>query len=383
MTLRELILQRIGAEGPLSFTEYVDLALYHPALGYYARADRRSGRAGDFFTSVDLGPFFGELLAEQFAEMWNVLSAADTHDVSTFDFVEAAAGSGQLAHDVLNAAETHHPAFYAAVRLNLVDRSQTARGAHRTTLGRHATKLIASDTVLPTRTSGVIFANELLDALPPHVVIMTDDGLREIYVDVDSGRLVERIGPISNDGVRAHIERWNIHLEPGWRVEVNPGAVAWVDQAARGLDRGFLILIDYGHESTELYSAAHATGTLRTYHHHQVTQNPVSSTPAWLQEPGECDITTHVDLTAVRLTAERAGLTTLGVLDQTYFLLGLGVASYLETESSDNLHDLKRRLAIKSLLIPGGLGSTHKVLIFGKGVGSPQLAGCSYRMRAT
>ena len=383
MTLREVILQRIRAEGPLSFAKYVDLALYHPALGYYARADRRSGRAGDFFTSVDLGPVFGELLAEQFAEMWDVVSAAGARDASTFDLVEAAAGSGRLARDVLDAAEARHPAFYAAIRLSLVDRSPTARAAHRTTLGRHAAKLAASDTALPARTSGVIFANELLDALPPHVVIMTDDGLREVYVDADEGRLVERIGPISDDRVRAHVERWDVRLERGWRAEVNPEAIAWVDQAARGLDRGFLVLIDYGHEAAELYSAAHATGTLRTYHRHQVAQDPVSSTPPWLREPGECDITAHVDLTAVRHTAERAGLETLGVLDQTYFLLGLGVAGRLEAGPGDDLPQLKRRLAMKSLLIPGGLGSTHKVLVFGKRVGAPQLAGCSYRVRAT
>ncbi|MCY4658247.1 MAG: SAM-dependent methyltransferase [Acidobacteria bacterium] len=380
--LGELLRQRIRRDGPLPFAAFAECALYHPDLGYYARAERRSGRDGDFFTSVDLGPLFGELLAVQLAEMWRVLGG-DSDRGGRFALVEAAAGSGRLARDVLDSAAERDPAFYDAVDLHLVERSRAARDAQTRTLGPHAARIASSGPEVPSGVTGVVFANELLDALPPHVLVMTDDGLREVYVDVDARRdgLVERLGPLSDAAVGAHVASCGIRLEPGWRAEVCPAAVAWVRRAARALRRGFLLLIDYGHEAQELYSATHAAGTLTTFRRHRVRNEAAGGTPPWLADPGERDITAHVDLTAVRRTAEREGLRTIGVLDQTYFLLGLGALDLVAAD--DGVAGLRRRLALKSLLVPGGLGSTHKVLVFGKGVGAARLAGCAHAARVT
>ena len=310
-----------------------------------------------------------------------------------FDLVEAAAGNGRLARDMLDAAAADDPDFYAAIRLHLVERSAAARAAHRSTLGPHAACLASSGSRLPGNVRGVVLANELLDALPPHVVVMTDDGLREVYVAVapSGSRLVERLGPVTARA-QAHIDHHRIALEPGWRVEVTPDATEWVMHAVDSIDQGVLLLIDYGHEAHELYSATHAGGTLTTYRGHRAASAGDGATPPWLADPGGCDITAHVDLTAVREAAERRGATTLGVLDQVYFLLGLGALDD-STGPGDSAADpppdaggiaaLRGRLALKTLLIPGGLGSTHKVLLFGKGVGAPALAGCAYRGRAT
>ena len=390
MTLRDVITKRIRAAGPLPFAAFMDLALYHPELGYYARARRRSGRAGDFFTSVDAGPLFGELLAAQFAEMWRLAAPDGGEPPAPFDLVEAGAGSGRLARGVLDHAAAAHAAFYQALRLTLVERSPTARAAHNATLGPHAGRLVQSGVALPARVEGIIYANELLDALPVHSLVMTAAGLREVYVDSREGRLVESLGPVS-PAARAHVERCGIRLEPGWRTEVCPAAVSWVTDAARRLERGFLLLIDYGHEAHELYSPTHAHGTLACYRRHrvEVAGDGRTATP-WLEEPGTRDITAHVDLTAIRTTAEQAGLQTLGTVDQTYFLLGL--AAQHDTlsgpvsgaaETHDHLDPIRRRLALKTLLVPGGLGSTHKVLIFGKQVGTPSLQGCSFSRRMT
>ena len=215
---------------------------------------------------------------------------------------------------------------------------------------------------------------------------MTGDGLREVYVDVglQGADFVERLGPLSDARLGTHIDDRNITLEPGWRAEIVPSAADWVRQAVGRLERGFLLLIDYGHEARELYSATHAAGTLATYRRQRVADAGDGMPPPWLAAPGECDITAHVDLTLVRDAAEEAGASTLGVLDQTYFLLGLGAAERVGGEpGEDDVAALRRRLALKSLLVPGGLGSTHKVLIFGKQVGTPALAGCSYRIRTT
>ena len=173
-------------------------------------------------------------------------------------------------------------------------------------------------------------------------------------------------------------------LQPGWRVEIAPDAVDWVRQAVDSMQCGFLILIDYGHEANELYSPSHATGTLATYSQHRVETTTTDGAQPWLISPGSRDITAHVDLTAVRKTAESAGAITLGILDQTYFLLGLGAAERVDTQTDANeIQNIRRRLAMKSLLIPGGLGSTQKVMIFAKHVGSPALSGLSYQIRTT
>ncbi len=416
MTLRELVVRRIRDEGPLPFAEYMDLALYHPALGYYARADRRSGRAGDFLTSVDSGTAFGALLARQFAEMWRLAGGGGAPAL-----VEAGAGSGRLARDVLDHLAAACPDLYRTLRLTLVERSPAARAAQAATLGAHAARLAGAGAELPAGVRGVVFANELLDALPVHSIVMTADGVREVHVDRDGDRLVERLGPASA-AVRAHVARFGIRLEPGWRAEVSPAAVAWVTEAARRLTRGFLVLIDYGHEARELYSLTHARGTLTCYRRHRAAVGGESGAAApWLAEPGACDITAHVDLTAIRTAAEQAGLQTLAVLDQTYFLLALaafggrGEAPHLAASGQApgwqgatrehighmrprstmvqrrpdrdawplDLGALRERLALKTLLVPGGLGSTHKVLIFGRNVGTPSLQGCAFSRRAT
>ena len=181
---------------------------------------------------------------------------------------------------------------------------------------------------------------------------------------------------------------------------MSPAAVRWVADAARRLTRGFLMLIDYGHEARELYSMTHAAGTLACYRRHRMEAGGDGPAGApWLADPGGCDLTAHVDLTAVRTAAEQAGLRTLGAVDQTYFLLGLASSEDGMLDAMTNgpnepnepdaraeqggASAIRRRLALKTLLAPGGLGSTHKVLIFGRGVGTPRLQGCSFSRRAT
>lgn len=382
MSLRDVIAERIRRQGPLSMADYMELALYHPTLGYYARRDRRSGRAGDFFTSVDVGTRFGELLSKQLHEMWQLLAqTSDHHDDDPFVVVEAGAGSGRLARDILDCARRTLPELYAAIRLTLVERSPAGRAAQTETLAAHQGRFRSSEG-LPEDVEGVIVANELLDALPVHSIVMTGEGLREVQVGLDGDRLRECLATPSG-AVRAHLDRFGVTLQPGWRAEVCPAAVSWIETAAARLDRGFLIVIDYGHEARELYSPTHAAGTLTCYRRHRVSTGGDQPKGApWLDDPGESDITAHVDLTAVATAAEQSGLATLGRLDQTYFLLSLAEGEAASDDGND-IEAVKRRLALKTLLVPGGLGSSHKVMIFGKNVGTPALRGCAFAHRLT
>jgi len=371
----------------------MERALYDSDDGYYARAAQRSGRAGDFFTSVDVGPLFGELLAVQIAEMFSVISASPQVPSSQppLDLVEAGAGNGRLAADILRAAREHHPAFYDAVHLHLVESSAAARAAQRDTLGDVVERLASSSAELPASYEGVLIANELLDAMPTHQVVMREDGLREVYVVADVGRPFQgrrdgdaksvalRVteGRPSTPALQQYLDRLGVTLEPGWRAEINLAAVDFVRDAARRLTRGFMILIDYGHEAPDLYSASHSAGTLTSFSGHQSAgPEAPGAVPPWLVDPGARDITAHVDFTSVRAAAEDEGMTTIAFLDQTYFLMGL-------LDAHANPQSALRNPQFKTLIVPGGLGSTFKVLILGKGVGTPALKGMSFKVRAT
>ncbi|RPJ85209.1 MAG: SAM-dependent methyltransferase, partial [Acidobacteria bacterium] len=142
----------------MSYADFMELALYHPQAGYYSTAVRRSGPQGDFITSVDVGPLFGEALSLQFVRMWRQLGAPPS-----LDLVEAGAGDGRLSRDVLDAAVSN-PAFYDSIRLHLVERSVAARAAQQDTLAGHSAPFVSSRERLPERFAGVLFANELLDA---------------------------------------------------------------------------------------------------------------------------------------------------------------------------------------------------------------------------
>ena len=386
----------------LTVAEFMRRALYDPVDGYYARAAQRSGRAGDFFTSVDVGPLFGELLEIQIAEIFRILydksetaevaenakqenvGSANTANVAvpSFDLVEAGAGNGRLSADILGAARTRHPALYAATRLHLVETSPAARAAQRITLGDAADRLVTSDAALPDSFEGVLLANELFDAMPVHQVVMTAKGLREIYVESDGGRLSAVAADPSTPRLATYLDAVGVRLERGWRVEINLAAIDWIRDAARRLRRGFMILIDYGHEARELYSVTHSAGTLTAFHGHRSAGPEDAATPAWLRHPGEQDLTAHVDSTSLRAAAEGEGMTTIALLDQTYFLMGLLQGGIADRESPNPQSSI-RNSQLKTLLMPGGLGSTMKVLILGKQVGRPRLQGCSFAVRMT
>ena len=403
---RALILERIRQHGPLSFAQFMECALYDPTTGYYAGAARRSGRRGDFYTSVDVAPLFGDLLAEQFAEMGRLMIgpsklgpygssstpaldrrggacsapsanlARDSSAATYLDLVEAGAGDGRLSRDVLDALETNAPDLYPRVQVHLVERSAAARRGQRKALGPHASKLGSSAAELPPSIHGIIFANELLDALPTHAVVGRDDGVREIFIDAAGDELIERELRPSTPAIEEYLAALQVRLAPGWRAEVNLRAVEWVRQAARALRHGFLVLVDYGHEASVLYSASHADGTLATFSAHVVETREGGRAAPWLRDPGRSDITAHVDFTSIRRAAEAEGLDAICTVDQMHFLMGLGIETRLQQSAGSGRDDVMRRLALKTLLVPGGLGTSHHVLIFGRNAGRPTLRGC-------
>ena len=221
--LKDLIVSRIRDRGPITAAAFMELALYHPELGYYASAVRRSGAEGDFFTSVDAGPLFGEMIAAQMAEMWRVLEQAGA---AHFDLVEAGAGSGRLTRDILDAAADRHPELYERLRVTLVERSAAARTAHASTLADHRARVRGSQVSLPSRITGLLLANELLDAMPVHVMTVRDGVVREIHVGERDGVLVEIESEPSDPVLSDRLRAANDPMPSAWRGEINLAAEA-------------------------------------------------------------------------------------------------------------------------------------------------------------
>jgi SAM-dependent MidA family methyltransferase len=366
--LSEILAARIRAEGPISFADFMRESLYHPAHGYYSRKNAR--RFGDYYTSVDVHPIFGRLLARQFAEMWQLLGSP-----RRFLVVESAAGVGRLAGHILDFSAKALPEFYAALDYVAVERSSARRAEHAERLAAHAAAGHISSageipSVIP---AGCIFSNELLDALPVHRVLLENGALREIYVAFEGERFSEAPRDPSTPALERYFHEQGITLEEGQQAEVCFEACDWIESAGRALQRGFVLTIDYGHEARALYDEHHNRGTLLAYHNHAVTENV-------LDIPGEQDLTAHVNFTALDLWGRRAGLLRTGLVTQSQFLIALGKGNEfadLYEPGQTEVEKLRARLLLKNLIHPEGLGEKFQVLIQHKGLEGPRLTGLS------
>jgi SAM-dependent MidA family methyltransferase len=366
--LTEILAERIRAGGPLSFAEFMRECLYHPVHGYYSRAGAR--RFGDYYTSVDVHPIFGRLVARQFAEMWELLGSP-----RPFVVAEWGAGVGRLAGHILDFSAQALPEFYAALEYVAVERSSARRAEHAARLAAHvAAGRVSSAAEIPRAISaGCIFSNELLDALPAHRVVVEKGALREIYVGFEGARFTEVLGEPSMPALARYFQEQGITLEEGQQAEVCFEACDWIESAGRALERGFVLTIDYGHEARALYGEHHNRGTLLAYRDHAVTEN-------LLDAPGEQDLTSHVNFTAVDLWGCRAGLLRTGLVTQSQFLVALGRGNEfadLYEPGQTEMEKLRARLLLKNLIHPEGLGEKFQVMIQHKGIAPPRLTGLS------
>lgn len=367
--LAGILAQRIATGGDLTFASFMEAALYEPGLGYYTSAGRKVGAEGDFYTSMNVHSAFGRLIAKEISRFWELLESP-----ASFTIAEAGAGGGQLALDILDAlAELNQP-LYQGVCYRLIEKEPSLKQAQENFLARHRERLawstpeeLASGTLSFT---GCIISNELFDAMPVHIVEMTSEGLKEIYVGARDGELVEKLGPLSNPELAEYFERFQTVLMPGQRAEVNLCAAGWIASAAATLTRGFVLTIDYGYLAEELYAPQRKDGTLMCYHQHQTGEDP-------LELVGQQDITTHINFSDLMAAGTKAGLTNAWYGEQYRFLLGTGLVEELmrlEAAATSEQKRLAHRLNLKKLMLPeGGMGDTFKVLIQAKGVENPQL----------
>lgn len=364
--LASLLAERIRRFGPITFAEYMRECLYHPAYGYYSQPESR--RFADYYTSVDVHPIFGRLLARQFAQMWEQLGRP-----AEFQLIEAAAGTGRLAGHILDFVEGKLPDFYRALRYIAVERSPARSDQMAARLAPHIGKerCHAAIEIPPKIPTGCIFSNELLDALPVHRVRMQKGALQEIFVTSDGSTFSELEMPPSTCAIGEYFATQGITLIEGQQAEAALEACDWITEIGRRLERGFVLTIDYGHLAADLFDAHHIAGTVLAYANHRTSED-------FYAGPGKQDLTAHVDFTALKLWGERSGLEPLGLVSQTAFLLAMGQGNEfadLYEEGMGETERVRARLQLKTLIYPEGMGERFQVLIQQKGVDSANLTG--------
>ncbi len=359
-----VIREEIRKSGVISFARFMELALYCPETGYYEAKKDIVGQGGDFITSVSVGSLFGELLAFQLAEWLGELPIADCR----LPIVEAGAHDGRLAADILGWLQAHRPGLFEKIEYVIVEPSPVRRRWQEEMLTGFADKMswVSQLCELKIRQSatgsrqsvnGIIFSNELLDAFPVHRHGW-DAGTKSwfewgVALEGEYFRWVKLQHPISGAQQLCPSELENV-LPDGYIVETSPAAGGWWREAAAVLSRGKLLAIDYGHPAEEMFSPARTRGTLRAYHQHHVTDD-------LLANPGEQDLTAHVNFPAIQKAGEDAGLRTEQFCTQPQFLTR--ILQRAVTGKTFASVDAKQVRQFQTLTHPEHLGRAFRVLV--------------------
>lgn len=316
----------------MTFARFMELCLYDSEEGYYRRGAKVFGPGGDFYTSPYTHPLFAEILGDALA--WH-LSCLDGD--RALDLIELGAGEGILAKGVLARLENRHPRIFARVRYR----------------GREI-----GDTGLPDRIHGVVFSNELFDALPVHRVRVSQSELKEIYVRLGEP-ITEMEGELSDPGILDYMRLGFTRWQEGHVYEANLRMVEILEDLDRRFRRGFVLTLDYGFEAPEYEAMDRREGTLLCYRRHRVHSEPYVNL-------GRQDLTTHVNFRVFRETARRLGWTNGPLRSQRQFLMKWGLENRLLEEERTGIlraEGLEDRLGIKALLAPGGISDTLKVQV--------------------
>ena len=351
---------RIATQGRVTFSEFMEVALYHPRGGYYTRGVS-TGTNRDYYTSPGAHPAFGALIAIQLFRMWEVLGRP-----YVFHAIEMGAGSGLLGRDVVEYAGVLPKAFRQALHYVALDRSP----CHTPSDNRPVVLQRLADSEAPTEgVVGCFLSNELVDSFPVHRFQIHGGALKEVYVALQNDRFVELLDEPSTPLIDRRIGSLGLALAEGYRSEVNLEIGPWMRSAAHALGRGFILTIDYGYEAAELYAPYRTDGTLQTYRDQITGADPY-------RHIGTQDITAHVDFSAIIAEGEVVGVRPVGLCVQATLLSGLGLDRWLQrlrTEKLSQREGYANMMAMRELARPDGLGG-FKVLVQEKSTGVTALS---------
>ena len=370
--VEEEIRALIQQNGPITFSQFMQICLYSPKGGFYSARTNRINT--EFGTSPTSHPLFGTLIAKQLKQMWEILDSP-----SIFQVIEVGSGDGALARSIVDEIQLLDANFSDALQYvatdyepwwpNSLDESlgwngeaQNSRPNKREiTWGINRVK---AEGVTPFKNiTGCILCNELVDNFPFHQFVIQDGLVKEIYVTTSDKGFTEILDIPSSPLISNRLKSLNLDLPEGYRGEINLGIDSWMAEVFETLDRGFTLSIDYGELSKDLYSSKYSNGTLMCYNQHQYTNNPY-------QNIGSQDITSFVDFTSLMKAGEKQGFTTQGYALQRRFLENLGFYSYLDSLDTKELSYARKelsRIAMKTLIDPDDYGD-FKVLIQSKGI---------------
>ena len=362
--LIELIRREIVGSRVLSFARFMELALYCPVYGYYEANKDNPGRRGDFFTSVSVGELFGQLLAFQFAE-W--LESEVESRASEVRIIEAGAHDGTLARDILNWLQLARPKLFERIEYGIIEPSVRRQAWQKENLEKYVPHVRWFDSldslkfkIQNSKLTGVIFSNELLDAMPVHR-LGWDAAAKKWFewgVALEGEKFVwakKQKSELNLPSVLRHLPSSLLDVLPdGYTLEMSPAAENWWREAAGSLERGRLMTIDYGLDADELFSPSRLRGTLRAYFRQHVADD-------LLANAGEQDLTAHVNFPAVQAAGESAGLAPESFSTQAQFLTR--ILEKVVKDKSFGGWNTSRTRQYQTLTHPEHLGRAFRVLI--------------------
>jgi SAM-dependent MidA family methyltransferase len=363
LPLAALLRDRIQHHGPVSFSWFMEQALYHPEFGYYTSTRHRIGRKGDFYTNVSVGHVYGQLLASQLIEMWKLLGTSQD-----FSIVEEGAEDGQLALDILSAIGEESIEAGAGIGYTIIEPSLSKQQQQRARLEpQFAGKvnwLSGLEDLEPI--TGAFISNEFVDAMPVYLVEYGDGRWSELLVDNSGEHFVFVPSRIEKPELKQALAKLPVSAGSPYRTEVNLAASSWIQAVGSKLSRGFILIVDYGYPRQEYYRPERTEGTLSCYSRHRRTYNP-------LERPGEIDITAHVDFTSLAEAAAQVALSIAGYTDQHHFMIGAAESRLRALEKEVEEQGLTRAhaaflRAYRTLMHPGNMGMVFKFFLLTKGV---------------
>ncbi len=363
--LIEIIKNKIKQKGDISFRDFMDMALYYPELGYYTSDKSKIGEKGDFFTASELDEAFGALLAKQFAEIFEKLNT------DNFKIVEIGAGKGYLAYDILNNLKKNYPKVYENSEYILIEKSPYHIKAQKQLLKDFQNTKWVQDIIdfEDESIEGVIFSNELFDAFPVYLIRKKNNQIWEVFLTLDEEENIIEVEKPARKEILEYLKELNINILEGMTTEVNLDAKDYIQLIGKKLKKGYVITIDYGYPSAELYKYYRMKGTLLCYHKHRYSEN-------YWENVGYQDITSHVNFSALKHYGEKVGLKTIAFTDQAHFLTSLGLMDiFAELQEKGDWQSYERLNRLKTLVLPKGMGEKFKVLIQTKNIDNPKIKG--------
>lgn len=350
----QVLKKKTASDGPWRFYDFMDTALYDDEVGYYTVEKTKLGKEGDFYTSNHVHPVFPQVSGRFFADVFT------STDLDT-RITEAGAGDGRFVLEVLRYFEEHHPDQFHKLIYCIIESSPSHRQKIEEKTEAYADKIRLYSSVQDYINregdlKGILYSNELFDAMPVHLVEKREDGWDEVIVDCDGDKLLETNVPCSDSSLLNWLEAYGPELETGFRTEINLDMRHWLQNSLSGNEPVFIMTVDYGYRNKEYRHPQRKDGSIRGYRNHELIPDP-------LETPGEMDLTSHIQWDAYDAVLKDLGFHHMAHYRQDQFLLKAGIFKFLMKPDEINPFSdvFKQNRAIQSLVTPDGISGSFQV----------------------